>query len=193
MENEILKCIHSRRSTRSFTEEQITEEQLKVLLDAAVWAPSGGNHQSWLFTAIQNEDIINHINGLIKEAFKTWVPNPAFPGTVPSQKASQNENYHFCFHAPTLIIATNPADYDNAMADCSVALQNIFLAAESIGLGTCYINQLHRLEHNEKLKEYLFTLGIPKEHTICSSVAVGYIKNSSQPLPRKEGTTRIIR
>ncbi len=69
--NPIIDCIHKRRSTRKFTSEQITAEQLDVLLDAAVWAPSGSNNQSWLFTAIQNNDVLLRLNEIVREAFFT--------------------------------------------------------------------------------------------------------------------------
>ena len=56
LSNEVLDCIRARRSTRKFTEEQIGDEQLHTLLEAAVWAPSGGNNQTWLFTAVQSRE-----------------------------------------------------------------------------------------------------------------------------------------
>ena len=79
------------------------------------------------------------------------------------------------------------------MADCSLALQNIFLAAQSLGLGSCYINQLHWLRDDPGVRAYLFELGIPKEHTICSSAAVGFKAVESPAPSRKEGTIHIIR
>jgi len=79
------------------------------------------------------------------------------------------------------------------MADCSLAIENIFLAANSIALGTCYINQLHWLRNDMKLREFLFELGIPKEHTICSSAIVGYIDKQSSVPSRKEGTINILK
>jgi len=79
------------------------------------------------------------------------------------------------------------------MADCALALQNIFLAAQSLGLGSCYINQLHWLRDDPSIRAYLLELSIPKEHTICSSAAIGFIgKEPTAPI-RKEGTIHIIR
>ena len=51
--NEVLDCIRSRRSTRNFQEQQIKEEELETLLGAAIWAPSGSNSESWLFTVVR--------------------------------------------------------------------------------------------------------------------------------------------
>ena len=190
--NAVLSCIRDRRSTRKFTEEQISPEQLDALLQAAIWAPSGGNNQSWLFTAIQNKETLLQINALSREAFKHWIPDDDYPGKHAMKQAVEREDYNFYHHAPTLIIASNRPNYENAMADCSLALENIFLAAQSMGLGSCYINQLHWIREDAGLRAFLTGLGIPGEHTICSSAAVGFIGAESPAPARKEGTVRII-
>jgi len=191
--NEVLDCIRSRRSTRKFQEQQIKDEELEALLEAATWAPSGGNNQSWLFTAIQNKETLLRINELLREGFKRWVPDDNYPGKLGVKAAAEKKDCHFFYHAPTLIIASNKPNYENAMADCSLALGNLFLAANSIGLGTCYINQLHWLRNDAKFREFIFELGIPKEHTICSSAVVGYINKPSITPLRREGTINIIK
>lgn len=191
--NEMLDCIRGRRSTRRFQERQIEAEQLETLLEAAIWAPSGGNSQSWLFTAIQNGDVLLKLNGLVREGFQRWTPDDDYPGKLGAKAAAQKENYNFFHRAPTLIIASNRPNYENAMADCALALENLFLAAHSLGLGSCYINQLHWLRNDPGVRDYLFELGIPREHTICSSAAVGYIADASSVPLRKKGTIRIIK
>jgi nitroreductase len=191
--NAVIDCIHARRSTRRFQERQIETEQLEALLDAAVWAPSGGNNQSWLFTAIQNKDILLKVNQLMQEGFQHWIPDDDYPGKLGVKAYAQREDAHFFHHASTLIIASNKPNYENAMADCALALENIFLTAQSLGLGSCYINQLHWLRNDVDLRDYLFELGIPKEHTICSSAAIGYIGGDSSAPARKEGTIHIIK
>ncbi|WP_148134670.1 nitroreductase family protein [Candidatus Formimonas warabiya] len=191
--NEVLDCIRARRSTRQFQERQIEAEHLDAILEAATWAPSGGNCQSWLFTAIQNKDILTKINDLIREGLQRWTPDDDYPSKLKAKANAQKKDHHFFYHAPTLIIASNRPHYQNAMADCALALENIFLAAHSLGLGSCYINQLYWLRNDPEVRNYLFELGILKEHAICSSAAVGYIgKESSAPL-RKDGTIRIIK
>jgi nitroreductase len=190
--NEVLDTIRARRSTHQFQERQIEAEHLETLLEAAIWAPSGGNNQSWLFTAIQNKDALSKINDLVREGFQHWIPDDDYPGKLAAKASTQKEGYHFFYHAPTLIIASNRPNYENAMADCALALENLFLAAHSLGLGSCYINQLHWLRNDPGVRETLFELGIPKEHTICSAAAVGYIAKESSAPPRREGTTHII-
>jgi len=191
--NEVLTCIRERRSTRRFGDQQISSEQLDALLDAAIWAPSGGNNQSWLFTAIQNKTVLLHLNELVREGFQHWVPDDDYPGKLRMKENSQKAGYNFYHQAPTLIIASNVLNYENAMADCSLALENIFLAAQSLRLGSCYINQLHWLRDYPGVRAYLLVLGIPREHTICSSAAIGFVAIESTAPVRKEGTTHIVR
>ena len=193
IQNEVLKCILSRRSTRVFQEKQIESTQLDTILNAAIWAPSGGNNQTWLFTAIQNKEKLLELNELVKEGFQHWIPDDDYPGKQRAKASSENKSYNFYFHAPTVIIASNRHGYENAMADCSLALENIFLSAHSVGLGSCYVNQLHWLRNDPNLRDFLFELGIPKEHTICSTAVIGYIGKESLPLARKEDTIHIIR
>lgn len=193
LQNDVLNCIQTRRSTRSFQDRQLEPAQLDALLQAAIWAPSGSNSQSWLFTAIQNPAALDRLNALVKEAFQRWVPDDDYPAKKGAKRASQQEGYHFFYHAPTLIIASNRPGYQNAMADCALALENLFLAAHSIGLGSCYINQLYWLRNDPEIRDFLFTLGIPKEHVICSSAAVGYIGKQSAAPPRKDGTVNVVR
>lgn len=193
IQNEVLSGIHARRSTRSFQGRQIEPEELDTLLDAAIFAPSGGNNQSWLFTAIQSKEKLLKLNELVKEGYQRWVPDDDYPGKLAMKTASQKEGFSFYYCAPTLIIASNRPNYENAMADCSLALENIFLAAQSIGIGSCYINHLHWLRGDGGVRDFLFELGIPREHTICSSAAIGYIKKESSPPRRRKGTIHIVK
>jgi nitroreductase len=193
IDNEVLRAIKARRSTRKFTDEQISPGQLDALLEAAIWAPSGGNNQSWLFTAIQREDVLEKLNAVVKDGFSRYVPDDDYPGKQGVKEYAKRDDFNFFHYAPTLIIASNKPNYENAMADCALALENIFLAAQSIGLGTCYINQLFWLRRDEGVREYLAELGVPREHVICSSVAVGYIEKESAAPPRKDGTINIVR
>jgi Nitroreductase len=193
IQNEVLNCILTRRSTRSYQEQQIDALQLDTILNAAIWAPSGGNNQSWLFTAIQKKEILIKLNELVREGFQHWIPDDDYPGKLSAKTISQKPDYNFYYHAPTLMIASNRPGYENAMADCALALENIFLTAHSLGLGSCYINQLHWLRNDPDIRDFLFELGIPKEHTICAAAAIGYIGKESSPPRRKENTIHIIK
>jgi len=191
LSNPVIDAIHNRRSTRSFQAKEVPSDILETILDAAIWAPSGGNNQTWLFTAVTKPEIMKALNAAGREAAKAYVPDDDYPGKQMVRKWGDNPDFKFT-SAPVLIIASNRPNYENAMADCALALENMFLTAESLGLGSCYINAPHWLRFDTGFRDFLFTLGIPKEHTICSSAAIGYIEKASPVPPRKDGTIRII-
>jgi nitroreductase len=178
--------------TRAFQDKPVPRELIEKLLEAAIWAPSGGNNQSWLFTAVLDRAKIDRVNELVREALLNWTPDDDYPGKAGAKKNAANKDFNCFYHAPAIIILSNKPGYENAMVDCSLALENIFLEAEALGLGSCYINAPHWVRNDGPYRNYLAELGIPKEHVICSSAAIGYIARPTLPQPRKDGTIKII-
>lgn len=137
MSNEVLENIKARRSVRTYTEQQVSAGDLNLILEAAAYAPSGMNFQTWHFTAIQDAAVLTELNEKIKGAFaKSDDPH--------LQERGHSETYCCYYHAPTLVIVSNEPTRWWAPMDCACALQNIFLAAKSLGIGSCWINQLGR-------------------------------------------------
>lgn len=64
--NEVLENIKARRSVRAYTSQQVSEEDLQAILEAATYAPSGMHLETWHFTAIQNVDKLTELNERIK-------------------------------------------------------------------------------------------------------------------------------
>jgi len=193
MRDEVLSCIRERRSTRSFQPQQITDNELNTLLEAAMWAPSGGNSQTWSFIAIQNQERLSELNELVRAGFQVWVPDDDYAAKQNAKEKSAREGYNFYYHAPTVIVAANRPNYANAMADCACALQNIFLAAQATGLGSCYINQMRWLKDDKDIRSFLSKLGMPEDYLVFGAAAIGYVEKATPPQPRKEGTVHIIR
>ena len=65
--NETINTIKNRRSIRKFKEEQITDSELQEILDCALHAPNAGNQQEWHFTVIQNKDVLERMERILKE------------------------------------------------------------------------------------------------------------------------------
>lgn len=193
--NDVIQNILSRRSVRSFTQEQLSEEQLSLILDAARYAPSGGNSQSWRFTVVQNPELLSQLNACVRNAFREFVVDEnTYKSLRAGKLASQNEEYSFYFHAPTLIIVSNEREYPNAMADSAIAMENILLSAHSLGLGACYVNQLRWFGDHSDIRSLMNTLRIPSNHMICCSAAIGFAdRDISKAPPRREGTVEIFR
>lgn len=94
MSNEVLENIKSRRSVRTYTEQQVSAGDLNLILEAAAYAPSGMNFQTWHFTAIQDAAVLTELNEKIKGAFaKSDDPH--------LQERGHSETYCCYYHAPT--------------------------------------------------------------------------------------------
>lgn len=67
--NETLQTIKARRSVRAYMEQQVSAEDLNLILEAATYAPNGMHLETWHFTAIQNKEVLKELNDKIKGAF----------------------------------------------------------------------------------------------------------------------------
>ena len=185
--NEVLEVIKTRRSVRAYTGQQIVEDDLMAILEAAAYAPNGMHMETWHFTAIQNADKLQELNNRIKGAF-------AKSDEKRLQERGNNPNYNCYYHAPALIIVSNEPTQWWAGMDCAVAIENIFLAAHSLGIGSCWINQLGTTCDDKEVRAFLSSLGVPENHKVYACAALGYASQpSSKDKKVKEGTITLIR
>lgn len=185
--NETLKTILNRRSIRAYQAEQIKDEELQTLLEAGKFAPSGMNRQPWYFSVIQNKDLLDKINAIVKEA----VLNSGIPEMVNRVKS---ENFSIFYGAPTLIVVSGDEKAATPQADCALAMGNMFLAAESVGIGSCWIHAIGQTFNSESGRAILQEMGVPEGYKIYSSGAFGYkAMESPAPAPRREDTVNIIK
>ena len=172
--NEVLENILTRRSVRSFKSEQIKDDELNLILKAGTYAPSGMNKQSWQFTVIQNKSKIEALAKVIREAL------------------GRDEGYNF-YAPPTLILLSNEKDNPNGLADCACALENIFLMANSLNIGSCWINQLKAICDEEAAREILTSFDIPENHIVWGMAAIGYPNATPKPHSIKNGTIKFVK
>ncbi len=186
--NKIIENILTRRSVRSFKNEQISVEDLNTILLAGSYAPSGMGMQSWKFTAIQNEDSMKKVNEAIRQTLLTIpVVAETHPYIVSLIKKAEDENSNFLYNAPTYIIVSNLKDNTNAMPDSALAIGNMMLAAHSLGIGSCWLNQLPGLSNMPLIRKLMDDLGIPDSHIIYGSVVMGYAAaEPASAAPRKD-------
>ncbi len=183
--NETLEIIMNRRSTRRFSAQPVTDTELAAIVEAGRYAPTGGNCQSVHFTVIINTEIRGKLRTLVQDAFaKMELTEDLYSSLKNSIRLSVKGNYAFDYHAPILIVVSNQKGYPNAIADSACALQNMMLEAESLGVGSCWINQLHWLDENPDIRAYLEPLGIGKDETICGALAVGNYDAKQAVKPR---------
>lgn len=150
---DLMEAIFGRRSVRSFQTEPVSEEVLKKLVEAGVWAPSGGNAQTWRFVVVTDPHCIRKIKML----------SPGLLGDPPAviaicQDVAEAERRGAKLGKEMLTVM-----------DTAMAAQNIMLAAYAEGLGTCPICSFHPGGVQKLLQlpdgivpQLLVSVGVPK-------------------------------
>ena len=183
--NETLKLIASRRSHRAYAPEQITTQQREALLAAAVQSPSAINRQPWRFTCVQNSCLLNEINA-------ACVENARAKGNVSPRFA--DPNYNVFYHAPTVIFLSADAQNGNLFAhiDCGIAVENIAIAAESMGLGTVILGMPREAFSSVHGDDIRRKLAFPEGHNFVIAIAVGTPADTKDAHPVEDGKVHII-
>ena len=181
--NEVMKTILHRRSIRNFSKESVEEALLDQVLLAGQYAPSGGNCQYCRFTVIENDTVLQGLKKVVEQAFAQMeLFEGLYKSKATSIRLSKAGGYDFIFGAPVLIVVSNQKGHGNAMADSAAATENMLLAADSLGLGACWVNQLNWLSENETVRAYLKeTCGIQEDEVICTGIALGVPKDGPYP------------
>ena len=161
----VFETITTRRSTRSYLDKAIPKETLDKILEAGLYAPSANNAQKWQFTAVTTADKLTELQKGVASA----IGNP---------------DYHRFYCAAALVIVSAPKEYAHAMADCSCALENIFLMAHDLGVSSVWINQLTDTYDDPAVRAVLKKLGVPDDHQVCGCAALGYAADANAKTDR---------
>lgn len=172
--NDVIKCIKARRSVRNYSEKQISDDELKTLLEAATWAPSVHNRQPWYFTVIQDRAKIETLNIITKEAL---VKRGREESVV---NLGKNKDFDIFYNAPTVIIVSGENSPVDTRYDCCAAIQNLLLAAESMDLGSCWVGFVAYHFMDEKCYITKNYLDIPERYTPYFAVTIGYKEDSTK-------------
>jgi len=168
--NEIIENIKNRRNTKNFENKDVSIEDIKTILDAGTWAPNHRDTQPWRFVVIQKNDAIREkiIDGIIRLKEKDS-GNKQTDEQILSIKNSVMTKPILIFVYS--LVDENPIITEENYGAVCCAIQNISLAATSIGLATGWstgkISQINNLEDLFELEENLkivgvLTVGIPK-------------------------------
>ncbi|MDD5086761.1 MAG: nitroreductase family protein [Candidatus Nanoarchaeia archaeon] len=158
--NEFLDFINTRRSIRKYKQGEISEEQIKQILEAGMQAPSARNQQPWHFIVVKDKEIIEKII-------------EAHPNASMAKQASFG------------ILVCGDLNLETAegmwIQDCSAATQNILLAVHALNLGAVWTGVYPREERMEGFKK-LFDLS---ENIIpFSFIPIGYPDEKSSKADR---------
>jgi nitroreductase len=185
--NETLKTIRQRRSIRSYLDGQIKEEELQAVLDAGMHAPNAGG-QAWHFTVVQDRELLDRLNLAAKEAARGM-------NMEQLRELWSDEAFDCLYGAPTLVIVSGSGEAPMPLdADCAAATQNMLLAAESVGLGSCWIFFVLLAFFSPQGSELRNELQLPDGYKPYASAVFGYGKDAPPEAPdRKPNLVTYIR
>lgn len=185
---DILEIIKQRRSVRRYTAQPVPADVLSTILEAGAYAPSGGNNQTTHFLVVQSARTLALLKKTAAEEFsKMTVSEGMYRNLAATIRLAQRTDivYDFTYGAPVLILLANKRGYTNAMADCALAVENMFLQAAAMGIASCYVNQIHWLTDNGRMLELLHSLGLAEDEQVCLGAVFGYsAAGDIPPLPR---------
>ncbi len=178
--NPVLSNIMARRSIRKYLDKPVEHEKLEILVKCGINAPSGVNRQPWIVRVVEDQKLIADVTEVYKQAN--------------AEQVKRDKDFKNMFrNAPNLICVCTPANGGGEL-DAGLLGENIMLAAQSMGLGTCCLGGPVRfLLSNEKAKFFIERLDIPSDYKLNYIIAVGYPDEQPDAKPRDVSKVKFIK
>ena len=165
--NEVIKNIIERRSIRKFKNKMVEQELIDEVVKAGTYAPSGMNRQSPIIIEITNKEVRDRLSKINEKIM--GVDTDPFYG------------------APVVLVVLADKTCPTYIYDGSVVMENMMLAATSLGLGSCWIHRAKEEFETEEGKEILKSLGITGNYEGIENCILGYPDGEEpEAKPRKE-------
>lgn len=163
--NEVLNIIERRSSTRGYTSERLTNDQLNILINAGLQAPTAANKQEVHITVVDGE------NPILAE----------IENEKNLERGIQNPPHTFYFEAPTVLLLSADKSFPWGKLDSGIVVENIALAAESLGLGNLIIGCIKGALTGEKKDYFAKELKFPEGYEFEIAIAIGHKAVSKEP------------
>ncbi len=167
---DLLKAIHDRRSIRKYRNDNIPDEILGEILEAARYSPSWANTQVWRFIIVKDQKVKEGLHDALTPT------NPARAAMIDAPViicVAAKSGVSGCYKgAPT----TDKGEW--FMYDAGIAMEHIVLAAWNFGLGTVHVGAFDAKKAEE-------VLGIPAGYRITGMTPLGYFDETPRETPRK--------
>jgi nitroreductase len=152
--NQVIDAILSRRSVRSFTDESLSHEDLEAIVECGRWAPSANNRQGWCFVAVEDRESIRQLAEAVGAAI--------------------GRDGYDMYDPAAIVIVGHAQGAPFGREDDGCAMQNMFLAAYSLGIGSVWINQLQGICGDSAVETELCRLGLDAGYEVHGVCALGY-------------------
>lgn len=166
---ELMEAIRARRSFRAYKTDPVSRETIELLLQAAVLAPSGMNQQPWAFGVVTDQTLLKSYSDRVKKMLLGKMTE--WPWLERYRDLFTNPDYSVFYNAPALVVIYGLIQSPIAQTDCTLAAENLMLAAADVGLGTCWIGFATELLSSQEVKG---SLGVPSEYSVVAPIIVGY-------------------
>ena len=183
MENPVIDAIMARRSIRHYTDTPVEREKLQKIAECGINAPNAMNKQEWEVRIVDSEEYFDAVTEVMKK-------------DMPFMMNSDDPKFRNGFrNATAAIFIACPAEDPGGMLLQNVGLmsENICLAAQSLGLGTCVMGgPAMIMNSSEAAKPYLDMLQLSEGYKLQIVIAVGYPDEAPEAKPRDASKIRFI-
>ena len=179
--NETLQVIRQRRSIRKFSNTPIPDEVIDTIIEAGKLAPCSMNRQERHFSVILSQELLSELNQEAK-SIATGMKNRYL------NLIAQSENYNIFHQAPLVILVSGP-DEPIIESDCAAAIQNMAIAAESLGYNSCWVNFVLFVFQGSNHDLFRRKLEIPEGYKPYGSLVVGVKKDNPSSNKTIRGNT----
>ena len=161
----MIELLRARRSIRDFTDRPIEPRKIEILKEAALRSPSSRNIDPWEFVFVDQRELLKKL-ALAKPHGAKFLADAAMG----------------------IVICADGDKSDVWIEDCSIASILVQMVAQSIGLGSCWIQIRNRMFDDKVTSEDYIrgVLNMPMHVKVESIVAIGYAAETREPLPREE-------
>jgi nitroreductase len=179
--NAVLDNIYQRRSVRNYSDKEVSDEVIKEIIKAGTYAPTAVNKQPWRFVVIKNKQLIEEYDDRAKKAFLAAYKDTENPELAKFVQFLSKPATRIFYEAPVLILLFASPDVINEH-DCSLAAENMMLAAQSLGIGSCWIGLAEGLGYD---MEFLKEVGVPEGHKLIAPLIFGYPAKQNLKAPAR--------
>ena len=171
---ETLKDLKERRSVRAYTNEPVAEEDLKAILEAGAYAPSGMGRQPVIMVAVEERKLRDRLSAM----------NAAVMG-------SDSDPF---YGAPVVIVVLADRSVPTYLYDGALVMGNLLNAAYAAGVDSCWIHRAKEVFDSGEGKQLLKEWGIEGDYEGIGHCILGHRSEDLPPAkPRKEGNIIRIR
>lgn len=166
----VVKTIMERRSIRKYKPQPVEREKMQTIVECGVNAPNAMNRQPWEVRVVDNPDFINGVTELYKKE---------------QPKVAEDPNFKNMFrNAPTVVFIGRDVQSGSVEFDCGLLSENMMLAAQSMGIGSCCLGSPAAFMRSPAAAEYLKKLGFSEGYELLYCIAFGYPDEAPAAKPR---------